>query len=388
MDSQPLTPAPQTAPTPEISGAADISGPFRITVHPSLAQAEPGWRRLQETGICYGFQTYEWLSAWQSLHGDPEGVLPAIVQVCAGTSEDPVMVVPLGVYRKHGLKILSFLGGWLTDYHAPLLSPHFAKSITPSAFRELWERVRGLLPAMDYIHFWRMPERVEDVPNPFVHMQGAVSNEFTHFSKLPPTYEEFLLRRSKKVNNISRRKRDNLQKIGPIVFSFATTPEEIATTMDALVRQKSRRHMETTSADPYASNPRLRQFYEQLLNTGKANPRGILSRVTVNGEVVATLWAFIHRKWFLSILSGFEVGKWGRYSPGVIMKEELIRWCIATGLDVFDLTVGDEAYKADWTEITMPVFVYHKPVTLLGAGYRAAILLRQTAKRALAPFRR
>lgn len=363
-----------------------MTGPLRIIVHATLAQAEPGWRRLQETGISYGFQTFEWLKAWQEVFGEQDGVRPAIVEVRAG--EIPVMLAPLGIHPRYGLRILSFLGGWLTDYHAPLLDPDFARALTPQGFLELWERIRRELPRADHIHFWRMPVVVEGVPNPFAQLVGVEPMGWGHYTRLPATYEAYEKKRGDSFLRKSRRRRRRLEMEGPLAMDIAATPEEVASIMDDLVRQKSRRHRETTGQDPYAADPRLRRFYERLGHTGTADPRGFVCRLSVGGQVVATEWAFIHRKRFLDIIPAFEAGGWRKFSPGLVMKAELIRWCIESGMEIFDLTVGEEAYKDKWTEENMPVLAYHKPLNPLGAGYLAALRLRQAAKRLLAPLRR
>lgn len=366
------------------------AGPLRVLVHGSLALAEPAWRALQAAGSCYGFQTFEWLSAWQELLGEPAGVRPAVVEVRSGppdASDAPVMIVPLGIYPKAGLKILSFLGGRVTDYHAPLLDPAFARSLTPESFAALWKDILRALPRADYIHFWRMPESVEGLPNPFIGLPGAVADDVSQFAVLPDTFEEYIQGRTQKFRRTVRNKRNIAEKLGPVVFSVPGTPAETTAAMDALVRQKSRRHLETTGHNPYAANPRLRQFYERLIRPKGASPRGMVAQLTINGEPVATEWGFIHGGRFLDILTGYEAEHWARYSPGRIMKEEIIRWSIESGLGVFDLTVGGEGYKAAWAESSMPAFSYRSPITLLGQGFALAVASRQALKQILAPLR-
>lgn len=362
-------------------------GPLRVLVHGSLAQAEPGWRALQVAGTCYGFQTFEWLSAWQELLGEPDGVRPAVVEVRSGPMDTPVMVVPLGLYPKPGLKILSFLGGRVTDYHAPLLDPAFARSVTPDAFAALWRDILSALPKADYIHFWRMPEHVEDLPNPFVLLKGARPDERGYYSRLPRTYAEYEQRQGQSFTRKSRRRLRRLEQVGPVTFCVLSGPEDIPPAMDVLIRQKSRRHVETGGRDPYAATPALRLFYERLALLGPSGPRGVVCTMTVGETVVATEWGFVFAKRFLDILPAYEAGTWSRYSPGLVMKRELIRWCIDQGLDVFDLTVGDELYKTKWTESVLSVHALHRPMTLAGAVYWTAVQLRLAARRLLGPLR-
>ena len=39
---------------------------------------------------------------------------------------------------------------------------------------------------------------------------------------------------------------------------------------------------------------------------------------------------------------------WGQFSPGRLLLEKLIEWCVEHGFKIFDFTGGGEKYKKDW----------------------------------------
>lgn len=370
---------------PGNAGAAGNESPWRITVRRSLAEAEPAWRELQRHGIGYGFQTFQWQNAWQETFGQAEGVQPLIVEL-RGQDGRPLMLAPLGLHPGRGMTTLSFLGGWLTDYHAPLLDPEFARSLGDDGCRELLRQVFAALPRADYIHFWRMPVDVEGVPNPFAHLDGALCDEQGHATRLPHSYAAFEEMRGGTFTRWSRRKIRRLEKDGELVFTIATRPEQVGPMMDELIRQKGWRHIQTTGRNPY-EDPRRRLFYERLVGLEDGDPRGVLCQLTVAGQIVATDWGYLHRGRFLEILPAFNPD-WMRLGPGVVLKCKLIEWCIGMGLSTFDLTVGEESYKDDWADVLLPVCSFRRPQSVKGAAFHAYVRFRQLARRTLGPLKR
>ncbi|WP_283771067.1 GNAT family N-acetyltransferase [Roseococcus pinisoli] len=73
------------------------------------------------------------------------------------------------------------------------------------------------------------------------------------------------------------------------------------------------------------------------------------------------------RSW--RILPTYAAGEWMRFSCGRALMKAMIEWSIAQGFRIFDLTVGDEAYKKDWTDHSMPLYAWQQGVTLPGRGF-------------------
>jgi CelD/BcsL family acetyltransferase involved in cellulose biosynthesis len=232
-----------------------------------------------------------------------------------------------------------------------------------------------------------MPDNVEGAPNPVVRLPGARVNEHTHYSRLEGNYQDYVKGRESAYLRKAQRKRRKLAEAGAVEFSVVSDPAELGPTMDVLVRQKSRRHTRDGGRDPYAANPRLRAFYERLTLTGRDDPRGFLGRLTVNGEIVGTEWGFVHRGRFLDILPSYEASEWAKLSPGMIIKEDVFRWCFEQGLRIFDLTVGDEPYKSRIAEVEEPVYALHRPLTIKGQLFCARLHLRQAVRKVLGPPR-
>ena len=335
----------------------------RVTVSRSLADAEPRWRDAEHKLTLYGFQTFDWVSAWFSTIGAKEGVEPVIVYV-ALSDETVVMLLPLGIRRSPWLDYLTFLGGEVTDYHAPLICPEFATRLNPSSFRELWSKIVVALPRVDVLLLERLPQVIEAAPNPLVWLPGTKRRTESHAARLSSSIEVFLNDRSPKVLADSRRQRRRLAQMGAVEFTIAAASDDVHEIMRALIRQKARRYAETGVANMW-DKPGYLAFYEGI----SVNHTATLiqtAALRVGGNIVATHLGMVFRNRFYYMMPAYEGGDWAKYSAGRLLMEELIGWSIAHGLTVFDLTVGNEPYKRDWANEVMTVYDCLFPVSFKG----------------------
>ena len=69
---------------------------------------------------------------------------------------------------------------------------------------------------------------------------------------------------------------------------------------------------------------------------------------------------------FYFIFPTYESGEWGKYSPGRILQEELIKWAIHNKFRIFDFTIGNESYKKIWTNDVIKIFFHIKLISIRG----------------------
>jgi CelD/BcsL family acetyltransferase involved in cellulose biosynthesis len=62
---------------------------------------------------------------------------------------------------------------------------------------------------------------------------------------------------------------------------------------------------------------------------------------------------------------------------------QLMQWCIARGIDVFDFTIGDEDFKEQWCEATLPLLDSVAALNPGGAPLALALRSGKAAKRVI-----
>jgi len=350
----------------------------RISIYRSLAECEVVWRRAVAAGACFAFQCFEWQAAFQATIGAAEGVEPYIVDI-ADRNGRSLLLLPLCLERQGRLRAIAFLGGAVTDYGAPVIDPEFAASVLPGEIERLLATVLNLLPPADFVWLRRMPQAIENVRNPLAELPQARHTENGHALSLPGTADGF------RASPNNRRKRRQLAKLGAVEFrSPPPDSPEAAAILPVLAAQKSRRWIETVNWDMFAK-PGYRAFYDVLSGAALQSGEVHVSALTVGETIVAAHWGIVFRGRYYFLLVGRQDGEWGRYSPGRLLIEDLIGWCLARGgVGVFDLTAGEEGYKREWTDHSLPLFEYLAPRSAAGmlfiAQYRARQWLKQNRR--------
>lgn len=344
--------------------APDVAGSFAtgtaLRVHSSFEQVETRWRTAQEHCAAYGFQDYDWLAIWQRNLGARQGWEVCLVEL-SDADDRIVMLLPLGRLRKRGIRTLSFLGGEVTDYHAPLLHPDF----DVSAFASLWPVIVRLVGGADVFRVRRMPQHIEGLPNPLIALRGMHHTEQAHAATLTSTYAEFQKQRSAKMFADTRRQLRRLGELGTVQLLIDAPAGQRAEVTAGMAQQKARRWHETGSRDLFAEAGYL-DFYQQLAAHGLSGGEIVVSALYVDANLVATHWGMRYGKRFYWIMPGYQDGEWARYSVGRILLDAMVQHCITEQLAVFDLTVGDEAYKMQWADHMLPLYAGQQGLSLRG----------------------
>ena len=335
--------------------------PFRVRVADTLKEFED-WPRVDRMGQaqCHVFQCAEFLEIWCETIAPARRTQPVFVAV-HDAAERPVLFLALGIERRYGIRVLEFLDGTVSDYTQPVLFPPCMQLDKP-AMRRLWQEIRSSLPRFDLALLDKMPADVGGLPNPFLHL-GAVPIEAAgHVMSLEGSPED--LERRLPTRTSHRRLRRRLAREMPVSLEIARTPEEAQPLLDHVIETKTRKFDETRV--PGFEVPGKLAFYrEATRRLPQVRPLN-LSAIRAGDTVIATHWGLALGDRFHNLVSGYSDGRWRRYAPGRMLVDDLIRWCHAQGYRSFDFGIGNEAYKDEYCDSTIPLHAATIPVTLRG----------------------
>ena len=343
------------------SSAATSLGPSAtLQIHTSLAQAQARWRAAQSSCRAYGFQSYDWLALWYAHLGQRQGWQLRLVEVSDADGR-VLLFLPLGIQRRRGLCVLDFLGGEVTDYYAPLLSADFPVGL----FAQLWPAILKLMQ-VDLFRARRMPQTIEGLPNPMTLLAGMHATEQAHVATLTPSFSVFQQSRSAKMFADTRRQLRRLQALGAVQLLIDTAPPQRAAVVATMAQQKNRRWRESGGREMFNA-PGYLDFYQSLARQGLGGGAVVVSGLYVDSQLVATHWGIRYGERFYWLMPGYEDGEWARYSVGRILLDAVLQDCIARGDKLFDLTVGDEAYKKQWADHTLALYAGQQGCSLRGS---------------------
>lgn len=335
-----------------------------------MSAAEGAWRAFEPSADCTVFQTFDWLSEWQSHIGRYGNSRPVIV---AGRDHDGqvLIILPLAIECGRFMRRLTWLGSDLCDYNAPLLSTNFSERVTPERFRDLWREIVALIRAEPELHFDmvdmdKMPEFVGQQHNPMLDLPVLPRTYGAHVATLGNDWENFSSsRRSVATCKRERRQFRHLAEHGEVRFVEAHDRGDIENTMNILIRQKRRSYARMEVEDLFA-RAGYRDFYRAVaLNP---NLRGVahVSRLDVGAVPAATGLGLQYKDCYYLVMSSYQDGDLARFGPGRAHLQQMLRYAIGRKTEKFDFTIGDEPYKRDWCDVEMQMFGYLEAATAKG----------------------
>ena len=294
----------------------------------------PRWEGLLERAATNNiFLSPEWQRLWwDSLADDEEMLLFACLD-----GDDLVGVLPLKKIEGH----LSFIGSAnVCDYMDFVVAGGREREVYEAIGGHVlgleWKTlelngVDGNSPTMTYLVEYLRSREVEVTVRP---------EEVCPTTKLPGSWDEYLLGLSKKDRHELRRKLRRLYSAGDVRYYVAAQCDEFPNDLEVFLGL-----LENSRADKAAfMTPRMRRFFKNSL-TGLAKSGSVrLSFLEVDGERVSSTVCFDYDNRYLLYNSGFNT-EYSHLSVGLLLKALCLKTAIETGKTEFNFLRGSEPYK-------------------------------------------
>ncbi len=351
-----------------------------LSVHNEFSSVETVWRRFEKVADGFAFQTFNFLETWYEHIGSRAEIDLQIV-VAWGSKAKPLMILPLGIEKTGGLRKLSFLGGDLNDYNAPLLAPNFLDHVAPGEFASLWSDIQSVLPDYDVAELMRLPAMVDGQPNPLLELGRQLNASGAHMTTLGQDFDAYYdKKRNSKAKRHFRSRRKKLEAMGETRYVHPESPKAIEASVAKLVELKSAA-LKAMGANDFLSKPGYVDFYKALSVKTGADGGAHVSHMEVAGDYVAGNWGLVHKGRFYYLLASYDGPKFGRFAPGVQALVETMRWAVGKGIDTFDFTIGDERYKHEWCETKIDLHDHLSSESLKGKVFLVKSQVMLAAKR-------
>jgi CelD/BcsL family acetyltransferase involved in cellulose biosynthesis len=340
-----------------ITGNIDGNGPTSIEVSSDLQSLEQEWRTFERHADCTPFQSYDWLSTWQTCIGTLASVKPFII-IGRGHDGDILFLLPLAIEKFGILRRLVFLGRDLCDYNAPLLAPNLQETIAPSQFVLDVQRACAVLltanDKYDLVFFDKMPEVVGRQANPMLELGTTPNASGAHSTSLADDWQEFYTaKRSSSTRRRDRTKRRRLSAHGDVQFVTPGDAPALNATLQTLIVQKTAAFSRMGVGNLF-ERPGHSTFYVTLANDARSLAH--VSYIAVGATTAATNLGLQFRGCYYHILASYCDGPLAQFGPGALHLRELMRYAIERGCERFDFTIGDENYKREWADDALALY--------------------------------
>jgi CelD/BcsL family acetyltransferase involved in cellulose biosynthesis len=337
-----------------------------------LAQAETIWRGFEDRRqFCTPYQRFDFLSPWQRRVGEREGLSPFIV-IAFDAERRPLMLLPLALRHKHGVRSASFMGGKHATFNMALWDRNFAAAATQGDLETLIAAISARSEA-DVLALHQQPRRWRDAPNPFALLPNqSTANDCPLLAMEPGAAPTALIS-----NSFRRRLKGKERKLQPLAgyrYLVAADDADITRLLDWFFRIKPLRMAEQRLPDVFAE-----PGVEDFIRTACTRPRADGGRVIdihaleCDEEVIAIFAGVADGHRFSMMFNTYTMSASSKYSPGLILMRNIIDHYAGLGYRAFDLGIGSDEYKRLLFKSDEPIFDSFIPLSLRGRMAAAAM---------------
>lgn len=351
----------------EPSQLVPAAGQLSIACHHQYDFTGPGYTELFAASTATAFQHPLWMDAFFRHLTRARGAEPVIVEGRDSKSGKPVFVLPLIRRNLSGVTLLEATDLGVSDYAAPVVRRSWIHDTVDAG--QIQRLVRDVLPSFDILRIKPVRESALPLWQTFFSGDADAEDYSSHAARLTapyPQWREKALGRSFR-KYLDRRKKRFL-KSGKAQLRLLTDSDDIRRGIGEIRNLREGRFDSDVIQQDFAQ-----EFYAEIATRGSQEEFARTYALTLDGCDIGFVFGLTHNGRFHYLLIGCDYDTYGRHSPGLLMYDMIIEDWIGAGGNIFDFTIGDESFKADFgTEPTAIFAIRHAP-TLLGklalAGY-------------------
>jgi CelD/BcsL family acetyltransferase involved in cellulose biosynthesis len=351
--------------TAEASASSKASRIADIDIFRDPGQAEAIWRNLEvDRRFSTPYQRYDFLSHWQRRVGEREGLLPFVV-VAHDAERRPLLLLPLAIGLKHGVRTACFMGGKHSTFNMALWNSDFAFDATAADLDALISLIRERSEA-DVLALVRQPQRWMDVPNPMTLLPNQASANdcplMTIVPEEPPT-----ARVSSSFRRRLKGKERKLQALSGYRYHLANTDADIKRLLDWFFHVKPLRMAEQKLPNVFAE-PGVEDFIRGACMASLASGGHVIDihALECDDEVIAIFAGVADGHRFSMMFNTYTMSDNSRHSPGLILMRSIVDHYAEHGYRALDLGIGSDDYKRLFCKGDEPIFDNFIPLSLRG----------------------
>ncbi|MCC2111180.1 MAG: GNAT family N-acetyltransferase [Hyphomicrobiales bacterium] len=340
-------------------------------VHRDFATIEAAWRRFETHAVMSPYQRFDFLQAWHDHLGRPHGISPLLIEGRYGSKTG--FIWPMGISTRGPLRVAVWLGGRYTNYNLGLYDAAAMQRLTRADIDMVLAEAAEVVGRIDALALINQPEGWGERMNPFLTLPHQPSPSFAYSLTLDTDFEEILARRRHaRARKKMRWQNRKLAEFGGYESEQIADAAEAHRVLDIFFEQKNARFAQLGIPNSL-DEPGARAFFHDLIDRRAKTgiPLLDLAVLRVAGKIRAIYGGGSANGRYSCYFNSIRMDEMVRFSPGELLQNDVIKTCCATGLDSFDLGIGEAQYKTAMCENTDVLFDSFHPLTRLGRAYCA-----------------
>ena len=318
------------------------------------------------------FQHPVWLTALYRGLAPKVAAEPIPVTARERQSGRLLALFPLMRIRRRGVRIVEFADLGVCDYCAPVVRN--GKQQILHDHSDLADEVASVIGVSDLIRVKSVRPEHAKLLEDMIGSPPLPAGFAAHEAPLESPYDEWRLNAfgKSRVKYIDRKRR-RFDRLGNTNLELISDPACARSAIANLRDLRAGRF----EGDPIQQQPVL-QFYQDVAERGCNSGFARTYRLTENENLVGVLFGTTHKGRFSYLLIGCDYQTYSKHSPGLLMYDQIMAEWLEDGGDIFDFTIGDEAFKGDFGTRAVQMSAFGKPVSVAG---KVADSVRSIARR-------
>jgi CelD/BcsL family acetyltransferase involved in cellulose biosynthesis len=317
---------------------------FRVDLVRDWKQALLRWSEFKPPTP---FQQPQWCEAWYSAFAGVDNIEPLIAIISDAATGEQAALLPLIRRRHKGIRIVEFADLDLTDYNAPLLgsaAPRDAKAARV-LWRDLLAALRRSSDGADLIRLRKIHVDLDGRPNPLALLDAAGPCSLN--GNIVTTGDDYDAWR----HTLGRTDRKELERSWRVFTRHPTAAFNIVTNNDeahrilAITEAQQGARMRSLGLNYILNDETCAAFYRNLVRDGLGIGYAVVSALTADNDVVATLIGIRSGSRYVMVRISNAGEKWSNCSPGRLIIERTMAALHRDGVREFDFSIGNYAYK-------------------------------------------
>ncbi len=333
---------------------------WHIKVFTDPSQIEADWLILSMEGHAGPFQTVGWVSAWYGAAQRSGLAEPLIVAGSRRDGGDAEIILPLCLYKKRGLRIISAPDLGVSDFYAPILSPALRNN--QAGIERFFREARSKLPAHDLIFISKLDTVQPALVRPRFLAKLPYSAWSMRLDAAGPGKAPSLIK--PKMRRAIRQKINQMKKTTArsVAFTTEVTPSDTLDTIWAMRRER----FAALGRPDGLKDAAWRKLYGAVCEGHHADLKPFSAVLTCDGEPIGAQFGIRYKDHFVGTLLSFRMGRHEHASPGLQILYESMSHLAQKGVTQFDLSGGDQPYKRHLGCSPRPLFELMVPASAKG----------------------
>lgn len=317
------------------------------------------------------FQSPALLAIWSRYFGK-DGKDP-LVTVVVRQDGDPIMIWPMQISRRGPVRIAQGAGAPIGQYDELLFDPACdPRQALNTALDALGRTLRPDVLMLERVrHDGALFSALGDAA-PLGPAEGAP------FSDLSGGMQDFMASLKTRVTRQQNKRVRRFEQEGQVGFAVAQNPEDAQAWLAEAMALKREWLRSTGRLSRAFLKPETSECLADLarsLTGAEAEPRMVVSRLSVDGRTAAIEMGFCHRGAYHLYLGAFEPD-FGKLGPGNVLTEKVLEWCVENGISRYDMMTPRYRNKSEWQSDEVLASDFALPLTLAGRLYVNVVLNR------------